>query len=220
MNRIVLIFISMLVWSMPALANTNSHGNPHARVAERIDSLIAHVPKTFQFTNVRNIALGPGVAAHGGASLIRSKNHLEARMMIADLEPGHAYSFWWIVFNAPRECASTPCADTDLMRARGGIHYASGAVAADYGVVNLTFTAAAGGPPEGAQGNPSLPERGLVRNRGFKAEVHLVAVDHGVPALADFGMEDPDIPGTWGWELTHALPPGPAWVRAAIFLPE
>jgi len=82
----------------------------------------------------------------------------------------------------------------------------------------MDMTALVGGPPTGAPGNPNLPESGLTAGNGFAAEVHLVLVDHGIPTTADFLSEDPDVPGTWGWELTHPLPPGPDWVRGAIFL--
>lgn len=200
-----------------AFANGNHQGAKHR--AETLDRVLSHLPERFQFTNLRNIAVGPQVAAAGGASLIRSKNRVEARLMAADLNPGHAYTIWFIFFNKPAKCASTPCSDTDLATAAGAVHYGSGAIAGGNGTINVTLNAKAGGPPADAVGNPNLPKRGLVRNRGFKAEVHLVVVDHGIPMLADFSTQNPDTAGTWGYELTHALPPGPDWVRAAIFVP-
>lgn len=201
-----------------ALAN-GKHNN-EVRKAERIDRMLAQLPKSFQFTNLLDISLGPDVAAEGGVFLVRSKNRLEARIMAADLHAGNAYSLWFVFFNDPSKCTSSPCADTDLAGAGGAVHYGSGVIAGANGTINVTMNASAGGPSAGAAGNPTLPERGLVRNRGFKAEVHLLIVDHGRPMTADFSEEMPNIPGTWGWELTHPLPPGPSWVRAAIFKPE
>jgi len=190
------------------------------QVAEHLERTLAAKPQTFQFTNLRNISQGENVAAAGGAFLVRSKNGLTARVMAGDLMPGHAYTFWWIIFNQPDECAQTPCGAADLVAANGAVHYATGAVAAENGAANAIFSTTSGGPPEGAIFNGALPQRGLMTDRGYLAEVHLVLVDHGVPALADFTSSNPDVPGTWGWELTHPIPPGPAWVRAAIFLPQ
>lgn len=213
------VLIVALLVGTPALANGN-HGHGKQRLAERIDHVLTHVPRTFQFTNIRNIASSPTVAGEGGAFLVRSKHGVQARLMIGDLMPGHAFTTWFVFFNRPGSCASNPCADTDLATSGGAVHYGSAAISGANGTINVTLDAAAGGPPAGAAGNPNLPERGLKAGRGFVAEVHIVLVDHGVPATADFTADDPDVPGTWGWELTHPLPPGPNWVRAAIFLPE
>lgn len=222
-KRFSLGFLSVLVVGLlaatPVVAN-GSHGHGKQRLAERIDHVLTHVPRTFQFTNIRDITGGPNVAGEGGAFLVRSKHRVQAGLMIADLPPGHAVTTWFVFFNDPGSCASNPCADTDLGTAGGAVHYGSGAIAGANGTINVTFDAVAGGPPAGAVGNPNLPEPGLKAGRGFRAEVHLVVVDHGVPVAADFTSDDPDVPGTWGWELTHPLPPGPDWVRAAIFLPE
>ena len=206
---------ALLLSTTPARAQPFSE----ALYGEFLEKALAAKPETFQFTNIRDITVVPATGAPGGAFLIRSRNGLTARIMLTDLMPGHALTFWWILFNAPHLCAQTPCADTDLMTAGGAVHYASGSITSYNGTANATFSTTSGGPPEGAIGNPTLPERGLVMHNGFGVEVHLVVVDHGVAAVADFTSADPDVPGTWGWELTHPLPPGPPWIRAAIFLP-
>jgi hypothetical protein len=202
------------------LAHADGKRGKHAeRLAEDLERALSSTPQRFQFANLRDISFGSEeTPAAGGAFLIRSKNRLDARVMVADLTAGHAYTFWWIIFNDPGRCAQTPCAAADLMNARGAIHYASGAVAAANGVANASFSTNSGGPPDGAPYDTTLLKRGLATDHGFRAEVHLVLVDHGVPGLADFTSANPDVPGTWGWELTHPLPPGPTWVRAAIFL--
>lgn len=194
-------------------------GGRAERRAEALERALASKPEVFQFTNLNDISADPVVAAAGGAFLIRSKNGVTARVMAADLEPGHAYTFWWLFFNKPSKCAQKPCSPADFMAARGAVHYGSGAVAGAAGEANVTFSATSGGPPEGAAFNPNLPERGLVKNRGFTAEIHLVLIDHGIPDLPDLSSDEPNVPGTWAWELTHALPPGPTWVRGAVFEP-
>jgi hypothetical protein len=212
----------LLIFTGSSDARANDTSNPHtARFAEYLQKILASTPETFQFTSLLNISVSPPVGAEGGASLTRSKNGLTMRVMAADLEPGHAYTYWWVIFNDPSGCAQIPCNFPDLMTpaVRAAVHYGSGAVAGADGAANVSFSTTSGGPPAGAAGNPSLPERGLVTDRGFKAEVHLVIVDHGIPEVADLTSPNPDVAGTWAWELTHPRPPGPTWVRAAIFLP-
>ena len=98
----------LLIATTPARDDDDDDRHDPARVAEHLERALASTPQTFQFTNLRNITTGPNVGAAGGAFLIRSKNGLTARVMAADLEPGHAFTFWWIIFNKPNRCAQTP----------------------------------------------------------------------------------------------------------------
>lgn len=188
------------------------------RGAEALQRNLAALPQTFHFTNLLDITNDPNPPgpAEGGAYLIRSRNGLTAQVMAAGLEPGHPYTVWWIFFNKPVNCATTPCSAADLMTANGAVHYATGGVAGAGGELNLGFSTTSGGPPEGAVFNPTLPRTSLANNGGFKAEVHLVLVDHHDPAALTEDLN----PGSWAWELTHPLPRNTTnWVRAAIFVP-
>lgn len=202
--------------ALPASALATGNG-PEVR-AEALERALAALPRTFQYTNLVDITTAPNPPgpADGAAYLIRSKNGLSAKIMAADLEPGHPYTVWWIIFNKPYQCATTPCTGADLMNVDGAVHYATGGVAGDGGALNLYFSTTSGGPPEGAFFNPTLPKNSLTKNRGFKAEIHLVMVDHHDPDALTTG---PDGPGSWAFELTHPLPNNTTnWVRAAIFL--
>lgn len=216
-----LLFILTVAVVLSTTARTGAHGSRDhaARLAERLERALVAKRQTFQFTHLRNITVDPAMAAAGGAFLIRSKNGLTAQVMAADLEPGHAYTFWWIIFNKPHLCAQAPCALSDRPTAGGATLYASGVVAGDNGTANVSFSTTSGGPPEGAEFAPALPAPGLMTNRGFRAEVHIVLIDHGIPTLPDLTSSEPDVPGTWAWELTHSLPFGPTWARAVIFRP-
>ncbi len=205
----------LLIASLPGTALA-TEGAETWRAAEQLERTLAALPRTFQFTNLLDITTEPnppGPAA-GGVYLIRSRNGLTANLMAAHLEPGHPYTVWWIIFNQPGACATTPCSAPDLMTAGGAVHYATGGVAGAGGELNLTFSTDSGGPPEGAAFNPTLPKTKLSKNAGFRAEVHLVLVDHHDPAALTTGLD----PGSWAWELTHPLPRNTTnWVRAAIF---
>lgn len=190
-------------------------GAGHA--AEAVERILAALPQTFQFTNLLDITTDPNPPgpAEGAAYLIRSRNGLTAQIMAAGLEPGHPYTVWWIIFNNPGACATSPCSAADLVTANGAIHYATGGVAGAGGELNLYFRTTSGGPPEGAAFNPTLPRTSLATNAGFRAEIHLVMVDHHDPAALTEGLDQ----GSWAWELTHPLPRNTMnWVRAAIFL--
>lgn len=176
-------------------------------------------PPTFQSANMANVENGmPFSAASGAAYLIRSKNELRGRVMLADLNPGHAYTIWWIIFNEPSGCSTHPCTPgVDFAAGDAAIHYASSVIAASDGnsggVANVSFETRDGAPPTGEFVVPGLPEVGLKHNHGFKAEVHILMIDHSVPA-AGF----PNVPGSWAFELTHPLPPGTHDVRGAAFI--
>ena len=176
-------------------------------------------PRTFQSTNMADISKGaPFTPADGAAFLVRSKDRLEARVMLADLVPGDAHTIWWIIFNEPSACSTHPCTPgPDFGPGRAALFFGTGVIAAaggKGGVVNVTFDTQAGGPPKGAVVIPDAPELGLKAGHGFKAEVHLLMIDHGVPT-AGF----PNVPGSWAFEMSHPRPPGTADVRGALFPP-
>ena len=176
--------------------------------------------RKFQYTNLIDISVAEPMAAEGAAYIVRDRSSVHFKLMAADLTAGNAYTMWVVFFNRPRACAGSPCADTDLMNALGAIHFAAGGIASADGTLNIEGKAQAGGAPMGAVFNPNLPRPGLMEGRGLRAEVHLIIVDHGRPMKGDLTADDPTEPGTWAWELTHALPPSPmTWIRAAIFLP-
>ena len=176
-------------------------------------------PRTFQSTNMADISKGaPFTPADGAAFLVRSKDRLEASVMLADLVPGDAHTIWWIIFNEPSACSTHPCTPgPDFGPGRAALFFGTGVIAAaggKGGVVNVTFDTQAGGPPKGAVVIPDAPESGLKAGHGFKAEVHLLMIDHGVPT-AGF----PNVPGSWAFEMSHPRPPGTADVRGALFPP-
>jgi len=208
----------VLLVSLPESAFAD-HEAKTASAAQALERILAANPRTFQYTNLLDITTDPNPPgpARGAAYLIRSKNGLTARVMAADLQPGHPYTVWWIIFNKPHLCATVPCAATDLAAADGAIHYATGGIAGALGELNLDFSTTSGGPPAGAFFNPALPKNSLSANQGFRAEIHLVFVDHHDPAAL---TTIPDGAGSWAFELTHPLPRNTTnWVRAAIFLP-
>lgn len=97
-----------------------------------------------------------------------------------DLEPGHAYTLWYVFINNPEACASSPCSAGDFFLhpdVDAQVGHGAGTVAGSSG--RATFSAhLTVGPVEGW-----LPDRELKDPR--TAEFHFVVNSHG-PQLAEF----------------------------------
>lgn len=125
---------------------------------------------------------------------------------------GDPYTLWFVVFNNPSASGLDGCNGADIpnLAVGGSASNVSGAVSADNGrggdVINIDFEVVAGKLPGDLfilGGDP----KGLFRNNGFKAEVHLVVDRH--PSIAPGAM-------TWIPDLATTVPPGGANTRAAV----
>ena len=95
-----------------------------------------------------------------------------------DLIPGNVYTAWWVFFNKPKRCASSPCAVSDLDNpdTEPSVVNVTGRVVGADGTAD--FGAFIGvGDTTGSVFGPGLLEP-------MKAEIHLVVRTHG-PALLD-----------------------------------
>ena len=123
--------------------------------------------------------------ATGSAELKRRKEGIRVEAMTTELEPGHAYSNWWIIFNNPEYCAggAGACTGTDLSNpdVEGSVLYATGRVAdvdgtamfrafLPVGLIRLNRTV------EGRE----RQRRGPGLQDAKKAEVHYVIRSHGL----------------------------------------
>lgn len=105
-----------------------------------------------------------------------------------------ALTVWWVVFNHPEHCATSPCGEPDLFEpdVGGSVFYATGAVSDEDG--NVTFVASAyeTDPVRFADTDPNtamLQLFGLPAGPGLldsaQAEIHLVVRVHGPAAFDD-----------------------------------
>lgn len=172
-------------------------------LANQLQLAATYQSSRFQTANVFSPATGPGVR-QGAAWLMRSKNGLRGRIMVNVPTAGDPYSLWIAVFANPSACATSPCSSTDIANpdVLGSVFNGSGAISADNGkgggVVNIDFSQLAGRLSSGLfvlGGN----SHGLLRNKGFKAEVHMVVHQH-----------PPIMPGADSWiaDLTTTHGPG------------
>ncbi len=160
-------FIAKLGIAMLMVATTLTHAASGKKPAEQ------------QFASMIDFNTADPVAGFG--SLLRSKNHLKARLAMADLDPNTSYTVWWVVWNQPQLCANaipnvSSCGLGDLTINGNAVLYAAGFVTGDDGTANLDLSLNAGRLPDGI--DAPVPGK-LKRGNGFKAEVHLVIRTHG-----------------------------------------
>ncbi len=168
---------------------------------------------------------GP-VTAVAGARATLVTNDAGARMLLhtEDLQPGHAYTVWVVIFNRPEGCAAypNPCTSGDVLFRTGAVLgevvYGTGHVVGGSGQASFAMHVSKGDVPRGWFGN------GFTNPRG--AEVHLVLMDHGpaIPGLVSNqistlrgGCTDASVPGAFP-PVAHADGiPGPNTCRLFQF---
>jgi hypothetical protein len=132
--------------------------------------------------SVVNMATG-AVVPSAGSTLFRHRDGVFFSFYTSGLTPGHAVTLWMAVFNNPRFCATSPCTPADFANpdVNGTLLNTGGQVIGPDGKgVYGAFRAVGdttGARPMTGTGN------GLVKPK--KAEIHLVARDHGPANLMD-----------------------------------
>jgi hypothetical protein len=113
-----------------------------------------------------------------GSVLLRTRDGVYMSMHSFGLPVGDAVSAWWVFFNNPEKCATTPCTPADLSNPEVGpsLVIATGRVvgadgSADFGAYRAV------GDATGAHSGTGLLNP-------FKAEIHFVVRSHG-PAMVD-----------------------------------
>lgn len=139
--------------------------------------------------------VNPNVILGGDSMLVRNDNGLTAVAHLEGLNPGGAYTMYWLIFNNPAACTHpvftaggvkvSSCGPADLTNfaAAPSFQYADGHVVGGSGRATFAGHFSAGDTPECAL--PTLPCAGLFDPR--TAEVHLVVRTMGdaVPGLVD-----------------------------------
>lgn len=125
----------------------------------------------------------------GTSTLFRNRRSLSFRFRTTDLQPGHAYTLWMVIFNEPENCQSpTPesrCSDPDTENeaAKPDIIYAAGRVVGASGEATFAGHRSVGDDSGSISAPVGLPAYGLMNPLG--AEIHLVVHHHG-PMLAAY----------------------------------
>lgn len=117
------------------------------------------------------------------ASLETTGSGATARLEATELEPGNAYTLWFVIVNAPEGCAEhpEPCEASDVLGNPGTesqVAFGDGTVADEDGEATFVASFDAGPVPGGW-----YEDRGFTDPLG--AEIHLTLNDHG-PALDEY----------------------------------
>ena len=121
----------------------------------------------------------------GSSTLVRTDSGISAVFHSSGLPKGSAVTLWFIVFNNPAACNSSPCGLADLLfnlDAQGDFLVADGTVVGGAGTVTMAGHLAVGDARGSAFPEIGMPDRpiGLSNPRG--AQVSLLLHSHG-PAV-------------------------------------
>lgn len=164
-----------------------------------VSFLAAGVPAAFMATPVAQamppaeagsqITVSPvvwtwGEPTDGTTRLVRRDSGLSASYHAVDLPPGQAVTMWFIVFNNPSACATSPCSPPDLFEnAPGGpagdFLWGGGTIVGGTGKVNLGGHLAVGDASRSGVMEIGMPEYLSPLTDPWNAEVHLVIHSHG-----------------------------------------
>lgn len=121
-----------------------------------------------------------GTAVGGAAStLARTDAGVSMTLRTSDLDPGAAYTVWWVIFNNPENCSAPGCSLDDLedpalqAAVNSAVGFAAGHIVSRDGTGNF------GGHVSVGDSTGFFLGTGLWNPRG--AEVHLVVRSHGQP---------------------------------------
>jgi hypothetical protein len=218
-----IVLAGMFVLATIATAHGSGPGaaSPEAGPPGQESAPVAHLPPGLD---------GDPVLVEGAtARLLRTDDRLITRTNSRELTPGHVQTLWWVIFNNPDECATTPCGMGDLFvdEVEASCQIADGAVTAHDGQASFFDRLAIGESRDSCLPHFGGTDHGLVNPLG--AEVHLMVHDHGplqpgkVPEMRstfDGGcdFDDPDYPlGTFG--IVPQETGQCATIQAALFLP-
>ena len=131
----------------------------------------------------------PFTEVDGAAVLVRSRKGIGYTANTRGLEPGAAYTNWFVAFNRPDRCFERcACGLDDLANALAevGVYYATGRVADAYGQATFTGETDYGELPEGFD---QVPFPDLDQPVRPKAEVHLVVRKHDAASVDPTALE-------------------------------
>lgn len=126
-----------------------------------------------------------GTPAGGTSHLTRTADAVFLTVDVQELPPGDVVTLWWIVFNNPALCATTPCSEADFAETPAvqiAVGNASGNVVKSDGTLELGAVLREGENEDGHQVlfNAGGDGESLLNAGGAsQAEIHLVIQSHG-----------------------------------------
>jgi hypothetical protein len=120
----------------------------------------------------------------GTSTLLRNETGVSAVLRTSELAPGHAMTLWFIVFNNPDACATSPCSASDLFNpvVQGDFLLAAGNVVGGTGRAVYGGALQVGDTRGSGMIEIGFPELAVGLLNPLTAEIHLAVHSHG-PAL-------------------------------------
>lgn len=125
-----------------------------------------------------------GDATDGTTRLVRRDSGLSATYQAVDLPPGQVVTLWFIVFNNPGACASSPCGPSDIFNndpdgPAGDFLWGGGTIVGGTGKANLGGHLSVGDTSGSGLLEIGMPEYLAGLTDPWNAEVHLMIHSHG-----------------------------------------
>ena len=181
LNRLSrLIIFSACVVALATQAPTAARGNGQKGAApEHAGNRISISPvQVFSPSGAGQIIPG------AGSQMVRAKDGVFMTFHTQGLTPGTVATAWWVFFNNPKACATSPCLVADLLTnpaSEPSLLYAAGRIVGPDGALDIgSFRAV--DDTTGSESFPPFPtpNPGLLDSK--RAEIHVVIRTHG-PAL-------------------------------------
>lgn len=120
----------------------------------------------------------------GTSTLLRNETGVSTVLRTSELTPGHAMTLWFIVFNNPDACATSPCSISDLFNpvVQGDFLLAAGHVVGGTGQAVYGGALQVGDTRGSGMIEIGFPELAVGLLNPLTAEIHLAVHSHG-PAL-------------------------------------
>ena len=130
-------------------------------------------------TSTSPVITFPALQPYDGESRVtRTKNGANFRFTTSGLEPGHAYTLWMVVWNAPENCVDG-CDGMDLFTeaALPDMLYGAGTVVGGSGKATFSGRISVADASGSVQAPLGLAANGLMDP--YDAEIHFIVKDHG-----------------------------------------
>ncbi|MDH3709118.1 MAG: hypothetical protein OER04_04475 [Cyclobacteriaceae bacterium] len=159
------VLIDNLMTASPDVTTDLSHAREHRGTIKAVQPVIDPIN---------------GGIIIGKSKLLRNKKGI-AMALKSHLEPGHAYTIWWVVWNFPENCTVPgACTDADFAQAVAvgvDVMYAAGNVAGGSGIAGFAGHLKENDISASTNEFFGLEPVGLLDSK--KAEIHLVVRSHG-----------------------------------------
>lgn len=181
MKQLISLSLSMLILIVFS-CETDTTTDPITADSKAGDFVVAEVKTTSKQTVDVYDGTQEALPVVGSSTLHRNANGITATFRAESLMPGHTFTVWWVIWNAPENCDGPCDDDADLFNpaTKAEVLFAGGNVAGNNGKISITGHLNEGdddGSVNELFGMEDVEGGALID--ALTAEVHLVLRSHG-----------------------------------------